>query len=348
MQTADTMASQLEALPAADDPWFPPALNNLVFRSSHDVRELLNMIVCDDNRLLETRFKAFYGYLNHTRRSLDIGEYDRYHDQHASVFSTFPMAALLRSQRFLNHVQAGELSDEAAAFAQHFADVARRLLPEHFGVMAHWATVIVAIQSRLPEAARDITLMTEAIDVQNLALLESRGMYPRYYATKAQLLLLVRDWDAALTAIAIATDREDSTLKDYPVRIGRYQALRTEIESERRLHAVIASSNAELSIIKEQTSVVREELESLRNSTLTLVGLLAAIVAFITTTSSLATHLEFRDATRLIAVSSAGMLIVFSGILWLVTGASGRASTVKFLSVLVLAALLCATALALG
>ncbi|WNE96151.1 hypothetical protein PS467_12780 [Streptomyces luomodiensis] len=345
MTTAvDRLASQLEALPGADDPWFPPALNDLVFRTS-EVRRSLDAIVCDDTRPLTTRFKAFYGYLNHARRSLDISAYDRYHDRHANLFSAFRMAPLLRSQRFLNHLQAGERSNEFAVAAKRFADVAKSQLPDHFGVQAHWATVVATTQSLLPDASRDITLLREAIEAQDLALLESDGRYPRFYATKAELLHLVQDWEAALAAIATAIDREDSTLADYPVRIGRYQALRAEIESERRLQAVFESSVAELHSLREQTAMVRKELEGLRNSTLTLVGLLAAIVAFITTSTSLASRLKIADAIHLIAVSSASMLVVFAGILWLVTGADNRAAAVRFLGVLVLAGLLWAVAL---
>lgn len=344
MVTLDAVARQLEELPPPDDPWFPPKLNDCIFRIAN-VRKLLDNIVCDDRRPLDTRFKAFYGYLNHARRSLDITEYDHYYDLHQGSFTSFAMAPLLHSQRYLNHIQSGEFNDELALMARHFADAALAKLPDHFGVNSHWATVIATVQSKEPAERRDIALIRQAITAQDVALVSSQDRYPRYYATKALLLQLAEDWDGALAAIGRAIDLEDSSLADYPVRIGQYEATRSEIRAERRLRDLFKQSDQELLLLRQEFGRVRTELAEMRNSTLTLVGLLAAIVAFITTSTTLVARLTLHDAIRFIGISVAGILIVFASILWLVTSPTSWRGMIKFVIIISLAGVLAALVL---
>lgn len=345
MVTVNDLVAQLEALPGVDDPWFPPRLNSCIFRIV-DVRPLLDAIVSDDRLSLEVRFKAFYGYLNHARRSLDYTEFDRYYDLHADNFVQFPMSWLLKSQKSLNHVQAGERSLDLWTNAEYFAEKARQLLPNHFGVQAHWATVVAAVQGALAESDRNLDQIREAIRAQQIALVDSRGEYPRYYMTKAELLRLTGDLDRAMDSIAIAIDKEDSSLADYPVRIGRYEAIRVGIEAERRFLLLYERSAAELRSLREGSERAHVELSETRNSMLTLVGLLAAIVAFVTTSTSLTARLQLHDAIRLIAISSAGIVVVFSSILWLVSSSTSWTAARKYMMVIGAALILAAVVLA--
>lgn len=342
--TAGSVAQRLDALPSPDDPWFPPRLNDYIFHVSN-IRTVLDTIVKDTTKPLEVRFKAFYGYLNHARRSLDISEYDGYYDSHQGSFGSFAILPLLHSQRYLNHIQAGEYNDSLALMAQHFASIALQQLPNHFGVNAHWATVIAAVQSKLPREERDQALIRRAITAQDVALVDSQNRYPRYFATKAQLLELAEDWDGALAAIGRAIDLEDSSMADYAVRVGQYEAMRSEIQAERRFQNFLARGNDELSTLRTEFSRVSTELAEMRNSTLTLVGLLAAIVAFITTSTTLLTRLSVHDAIRFTAISSAGILFVFTSILWLVTSPKSRPEMTRFLFIIAVAVFLAILAL---
>ena len=57
------LVTALKALPGPDNPALPPALNELVFNILHSDR-LLPQIVSDHTLDSDTRFRAFYGYLN--------------------------------------------------------------------------------------------------------------------------------------------------------------------------------------------------------------------------------------------------------------------------------------------
>jgi hypothetical protein len=344
LTTERSVVQQLAALPSPDDPWFPPKLNDCIFHITN-ARPLLDGIVKDEGNPLEIRFKAFYGYLNHARRSLDITEYDKYFDGNYGPFASFAILPLLHSQRYLNHVQAGERDDSLTFMAQHFAEIALRQLPNHFGVNAHWATVIATVQASLPPDKRDQALIRSAITAEDVAIADSQSRYPRYFATKAQLLQLAADWDGAIVAIGQAIDREDSSMADYAVRVGGYESLRSQIQAERRLQDFSERSNAELNRVRSEFGRVSTELAEMRNSTLTLVGLLAAVVAFITTNTTLIARLTIHDAIRFVMISSGGIIFVFASILWLVTSPKSRSEITRFVAVIAVAAFLALCAL---
>jgi tetratricopeptide (TPR) repeat protein len=315
---------ELEKLPEPNDPWLPPQLNNIVFNIP-EAREILKEILPDKTVRLATRFKAYYGLLNILRRSLDFSEYETICNQYFPDFSTIPMSYQIRSQMFVNRIQKGGGGHEDGEKALFFAEKAVEALPNHFGVTAHWAAVVAEIQSRLPNAGRDMTLIARALRVQEDALKASAEAYPSYFRYKSQLLMLLGRWDEALTSIGEAIDRENSALKDYAVRVGAYRALQGEIEINRRFDELIKRSSDEINGLHQETEELRDEakrakqsIDDARASTLTLLGLLAAVVAFLTTSVNISTRLSLSSAVQYMAVASAAIVVVFSSLLTVV------------------------------
>lgn len=348
MDVADLIA-ELNKLPESSSPWFPIRLNDLVFKGNV-ARDDLGAIVTDSQVALDVRFKALYGFLNRARRERDISVYDEYIAAYGMLFpeQEFPMVLLLRSQANLNHLQCGDYSDRYSRGAMKFAQDCSRLLPHHFGVASHFSAVVSVCEGRLEYESRDISLIEQCIQAQEFAILSSSEQNPKYHATRAKLFMLVRRWDEGLAEIAKAIDTEDSRLTDYPIRIGEYGLVRAEIESERRMQTAFDGALGQLKAVRDESIEIKKGLQDVQGNTLTLVGLLAAIVAFITTSTSVIAKLEVQDAIRIVIMSSGSMLVVFSGILWLTSTSSGARPAWKYLAVAIAGLILVTVSLTLA
>lgn len=326
------LENELAQLPATDDPWFPIKLNELMFSSSVG-RESLRMLLTDTGAPLDIRFKAFYGFLNRARRERDIGIYAACVRDFGPIFpeQRYPMVLLIRSQASLNYLQNGVYNEEHAQRALMFAKRCLARLPEHFGVASHFATVVSICESRNAREERDAELITRCIDMLETAIISSDGGNPKYHATRARLYMLLQKWDEGLGEISKAIDSEDSTLTDYSIRVGEYYLLRAEIEMDRRTQIAFNQALNQVRSVRDESVAIKKSVQDAQASTLTLVGLLAAIVAFITTTSSSLASLAINDALRVALVTSGSILVVFSTILWLVGPHSGIKASMKYL-----------------
>jgi len=253
----------------------------------------LESILADSKAKADLSYAAFYALNVYYRRMNHLSELEELMKKHSTRF---------KSRRTISHLQAlnyqkqGDLKQ-----ARRCAKTAVDKLPEHPGVLHHFAQVVVDLRQR-DSSAVDDAMLREASEALDGAITLTNEGYARYFATLARLLTLEGDYDGADRAIRDAIDKEDRGNRDYTLLIGEYQAIRLETEFERSM-----------SRLESQGAGLAEEIESVRSESVQMLGLLAAAIAFIVTSTQIATHAaNFDRGGRLFLLVIGGVIVVFS------------------------------------
>lgn len=214
------------------------------------------------------------------------------------------------------------------------ADAAKRNVPRHAGVLHNFA--VVTIQREERRATPDHARLETAEAALDTAIAETHGTYGKYHATYARLLALKGEYARAEEQVDAAIDREEPTKTDYAIRIGDYQAIKLDIKVRQSLNAVAAEQGKmvdEVRLLKESTVTelerVRDEIDTrmgearaeidtkitqARADALQILGLLAAVVAFVVSVSSISAQLQsFAVSGRLFVTVAGAILVIYAG-----------------------------------
>lgn len=293
----------------------------------------------------ELGFHAFYVLLARHRRTLDASRFRSLYQKHAARFAHIPMRAVLDSDMAMLDPAGSDL-----ATALRHAERAVQQLPGNQALVAHHARVMAEYAWSGGEVpAEELRSVLRSVD----RAIESDPQRPRYRAVRAQLTALLDEFDNAVRAIDRALDLEDSTQLGYEVRIVEYHRIRADIILRREVKAVRSQAKEAASRVEEamraQLEQTAQETESrlnaeigrLRSETLGSLGLLAAVIAFIVSTTQVADRQPVGEALRLLTGIAGVLALVFTAF----GTAFGTGRPVRLLVPAVLGAVLLAGAL---
>ncbi|MFF4749952.1 hypothetical protein ACWD5R_19355 [Streptomyces sp. NPDC002514] len=261
-------------------------------------------------------FNAFYVLLARHRRALDGTRFRSVYLRHASRFASVPMRAVLESDLAL----LDPMGPNLPAALRHAAS-ALAAYPDNLALVAHHSRVLAEYGWGGAEVAEEdlrasLTQMERAVEIS--------PEVPRYRAVRAQLTALLGDFDTALISIQRAMDLEDSARSGYAVRVVEYHRIRADIVLRRESQAIRsglretadrleASMKARVDqVVQETRAHEQEEITRLRSETMGSLGLLAAVIAFIVTSTQIAQDLPLKEALRLLAGLAGMLTLVFT------------------------------------
>jgi tetratricopeptide (TPR) repeat protein len=286
------MIAQLAAVPAPSDPGFPQAVRR-VLEDIADPEPALRAVLDERSVQAKTRFVALYGLLLRMRREERYGEYGRVVAQFEDEFGPQPYYHTFRA---IVAQMRGDLASLRSAVEYSRQGVA--VLPDVAAVVHQLAAFWVEYLERLETpSAHDIDEVERHVD---RAVALSRGGIAHYFETKGRVLALRGEYESARAAVSQAIELEPRTSRDYLRRLTQYQATRLRIDLLQERSRWVASHDQ-----------FRTELVEFKGQQLQLLGLLAAVVAFIATASNIAGQMQGRDAIRLMMVASGAMAVVF-------------------------------------
>ncbi|MFM9372273.1 tetratricopeptide repeat protein [Streptomyces sp. Da 82-17] len=279
-----------------------------------DLRPLEELVGDDGDR---TRaFNALYVLLARHRRALDGSRFRETYLRHSGRFADVPMRALLESDLALLDPMGPDLS----AALRHAA-VALAAYPGNLALVAHHARVLAEYGWSGAEVA-EADLRAALTQVERAT--EISPEQPRYRAVRAQLAALVGDFDTALASIQRAMDLEDSARSGYAVRVVEYHRIRADIVLRRETQAIRSGLRATADrleagmrtqvdqAMQEARAHEQQEIGRLRSETLGSLGLLAAVIAFIVTSTQVAQDMPLHQALRLLAGLAGMLTLVFT------------------------------------
>jgi hypothetical protein len=287
--------SALAALPNQRDPEFPWAVRRLIGRLP-DLDRVLMTIVDDSLVQRPVRFAALYTRLVTLAREERLHDYaDLVHD-YEREFGTEPyFYTFLATAVRLRGPESASLR-EAIGFARHAAG----LLPEIPAVLHQLAEFLVQYLEVL-DGPPPVGMLDEAERYVDEAIAKSFGRVGHYFETRARLLALRGDFAGARNAIAEAIEHEPHDGPDYARRIFEHRTTRMRVE--------LLAERARWTKAQDQ---FRGELERFRSQQLELLGLLAAIVAFIASAATIASQSHGAEGSRLLTTMAGAVILVFT------------------------------------
>jgi tetratricopeptide (TPR) repeat protein len=295
----------LAKMPSPADVAFPQAIRTVI-EEIPDPEPVLRVIVEDRSVHHRPRFAALYALLLRLRREERYGEYGALVRQFEDDFGTEPYYHTFRA------ILARMRGDRASLRSSvEYSRQAVALMPDVPAVVHQLAAFWVEYLERLetPGPARDLDEAERHVD---RAITLSQGKVAHYFETKGRALALRGEFEAAHSAVAHAIELEPRTARDHLRRLTQYQSTRVRIDLlQERARWVNAHRE------------FRTELTEFKGQQLQLLGLLAAVVAFIATASNIASQTRGDDGIRLMLVASGAIAVVF-GTFSLVNNSSVR------------------------
>lgn len=144
--------------------------------------------------------------------------------------------------------------------------------------------------------------------------------YPKYFATSARLKLLQGDFNGAMSDINIAIDGENPSSYEGIIRLGQFHILRTKIDMARRIvsheHDVELHKNRLQDIelaFEGMEAEFRDQSERQQGRMMEILGLLAAVIAFLVAGTSAALNVGGgRNTIVVVAALGASIVAVFA------------------------------------
>jgi hypothetical protein len=315
---------------------FELRLTHLAETASTDLVESLRQVM-KERPGTDLGYAALYASHIYLRRMKEYSELRELMSTLGDSYRTRPTYPHLKSLSL--GFEPGEIES-----ATHCAEDAKDKAPTHAGVLHNFALMTIQREESRPEP--DPLRLKAAQDALDAAIARTHGNYARYHATYARLLMLQEQYARAEEEVDQAIDREEPTKADYAIRIGEYQAIKLDIKVR---HSIMRLTSEQTSTVDKvqslQQSMVSElervhgEIENrigqARSEALQLLGLLAAVVAFIVSGSSIAAQLQsFAVSGRLFVTLAAGILVIYAGfsLSFLRPGAKGTMRSVLVLS----------------
>ena len=309
-----------------------------------EVRDILDLPSCTPEALKKlsghpdapVAFGAYATLLALAWRNLDYDTYRRLVREAPQRVRDDPLYAALEAQAAGT---SGGLPDLRYGLGR--AEVAVDAAPDRPGVLHTLAEVSADLGDR--DAASQTQLEAGLHAVERAIEVRRDDPYAKYHATRARLLAHLDRWDEADAEIALAIERERSGERHYVLRIGNYQNLRLSMLFDRRaeeLRRRQESAQSEFSAVQEQV----RELQGLRGQFLELLGLLAAVVAFVAAGIQVADAMSLRDGVALMAAIAGGILAAFAGfnLMFFPERSAKRPTIVLILGLAIIAGVWCA------
>jgi tetratricopeptide (TPR) repeat protein len=133
-------------------------------------------------------------------------------------------------------------------------------------------------------------------------------LYAKYHATLARLLVAQKRFTEAKDEITRAIELEPSTGSHYALRVGDYQDTRTSITFAERSEVLRQEQHDVLASFEH----VRGQFEGLRLQVVELMGLLAAVIAFLVAGVQIATKMTLAPASALMGVVTGSLITSFA------------------------------------
>ncbi|WP_041260143.1 hypothetical protein [Pseudofrankia inefficax] len=283
----------MAALPDETHPDYGSQARGLL-RDLSPTDDQLSTLVEDDAAPEQSRFNAFYCLQARAWQRKDYSRHRANTDRYQAQFGRHPMFFFMQAEYYAS------LDDDLINLeaAMRFAELAVERLPGVPGVLHLAAEISADYADRQAAPDRDLLLFADRHVRQAIAISSSR--YPRYHATLARLCALRGDFGGARASIARAIDGENGSDPEYGIRIGGYQLIRYRIQ--------YAQETEQLRRRQEEAS---DELRRIRGQILEIMGLLAAVIALITTAANIASGQQARAAGGLMTLTGGVVLLVF-------------------------------------
>lgn len=270
--------------------------------------EVLQEVLEDDQQEAKIRSAAFAALLAYLWRWRDYQRFrqvfDSYHDTFVEI--SLSLVALYQGMYDLSRISYPGGRQQAMESAR----IAKEKMPRMPGALNLFAEVIAIASERGDVADADLDQAMEAIE----RAIDIDPRYAKYYSNRARILAVKGRFDESYRDIDKAIELETSEYDEYLLRIANYESIRTSIQLMERSVEI----NRQAEAMRQEQERASKQLGSMRGETLTLLGLLAAVIAFVVPSVQLVSNLQSAEAGLLMTFMAGLILVVFGAFMELI------------------------------
>ncbi|MCF4123033.1 hypothetical protein L1785_18820 [Antribacter sp. KLBMP9083] len=288
-------------------------------------QDQLRAILADESRPADERFTCLYTLLQDMHREEREAEYRGLVTRYEPEFGSNPYYGTFRAIAAIGDGTSVTRLRQALRHSRQ----AIKSLGDRPGVWHQYA----ALYADLGDLAPDLVTPAElgfALDAVDTALRTSTRDNPNFHFTRARLLHLGGRIREALTEVQVAIHYQEARTPGGVRRLARYEALRARLLIDRQGSDLLA-----------QMAQTKAAVDTARGDQVQLLGVLAAVIALITTAVTVATRIDVSDGVPLILVATGSITIAFSCLMW----AGGVRSVWRLVPGVVLGLLMCLAAI---
>ena len=304
-------------LPDEKERLFEVYIVKIIVETEYIENKLLKIL--EENKLdSKVFYSAFFGICTYYRRKKDTSKYGETLEKYKYYFDQNPTYSYLKAMFLMQRSGHENIKEAIILSKKSIVDV-----PNNVGIIHCYAEIIA---EAFEEGVLDIKSNTDELEKAKLLLqdaLKENSDYAKFHCTYGRLLALSGDYQEAKQEILIAIDKEDSSKKDYSLRIGEYQRYLIQITSKNYADKTTYEFEVYSKRMEERTEEIRDsiarsekEVESKIQGSLTknleFLGFFAALVSFIIASVQILTKLSFQEAFQLILELGGMLMLVLS------------------------------------
>lgn len=272
--------------------------------------EILKEITEGEEQSIEPKVRsaAFATWMTFLLRWRDYKHFRNVFDTYHNIFREVSPSLVSLYQGMRDLSQVSSKGDRQRAVES--AKVAMKAMPDMPGALNLYTEAIATSGERGDMVEDDLDRALEAIE--NAIKFDSK--YAKYYANRARILALKKRYEESYRDIDNAIDLEPSDNDEYQLRISKYESYRTFIQLEERSSEIEDQANK----MKQEQERAQNQLSAMRGETLTLLGLLAAVIAFVVPSVQLVSNLQSAEAGVLMTFMAGLILVVFGAFMELI------------------------------
>ncbi|WP_423464876.1 hypothetical protein ACO229_10600 [Promicromonospora sp. MS192] len=281
----------------------------------------LMSVLEDTSQPADDRFTCLYALLQDLHREEREAEYQRLVSTYEAEFGANPYYDTFRA---ISAVGDGTSVGQFRQALRHSRQ-AISVLGDRPGVWHQYAALYADLGDLAPELVTpaELDFALEAVDN---ALRTTTRDNPNFHFTRARLLRHAGRIAEALTEAQVAIHHQEARTPGGVRRLARYEALRSRLLIDRQSSDLLG-----------QIAETKSALDASRGDQVQLLGVLAAVIALITTAVTIATRIEVADGVPLVLASAGAITIAFSCLMW----AGGVRSVRRLIPAIILGLLMC-------
>lgn len=284
-----------------------PGLDTL---SARTFTEVLKEIAEDEEQRIEPKVRsaAFATWMTFLQRRRDYKDFREVFDTYCNIFREISPSLVVLYQGMYDLSKVSSKGNRQQAVES--AKVAMKAMPDMPGALNLYAEAMAISGERGDVTGEDLDPALDAIE----KAIDNDSKYAKYYANRARILALKKRYEESYRDINKAIEIETSESDDYQLRITNYEAIHTFIQLEERSSKIEHQAKE----MKHEQEKAQKQLTSMRGETLTLLGLLAAVIAFVIASVQLMANLHSAEAGVLMTFMAGLILVVFGAFMELI------------------------------
>ncbi|MGD6942456.1 tetratricopeptide repeat protein [Cytobacillus gottheilii] len=271
----------------------------------HELHTFLSQNIYTTAESKDILFSIFVLLATYARRMKNISQFKDLVEVYGEHFVDYPLYPHILSLLY-KEIGTNEAIEQEMAFARE----ATQKLPNQVGVLHHYAEAVV--NSREQGLAVSTQDLEEAYQTIN-RVVHLSPRYAKFHSTKGRVLAALGKYAEAKDAIRKAIDMEESTKKDYAIRINDYLYHLNRIQTNEFTDMFSEKITVTEKSLEESKVEVEESISKLKSENLQMLGFFTAIISFTIGSMNLLENRTFLESAFLILILSSSLVLAFVG-----------------------------------